>query len=128
MPTPPPSRRPRWIAAALVALVLYWPLAFAATHFPLRDLAHSDLPLDKVFHFGSYAVLAVLLTGWFALRHGWRWKGALWAVAIAAVYGIVDELTQIPVPGRTADAVDWLADVSGASAGAILTGLLLRRR
>jgi VanZ family protein len=103
--------------------MLYWPLAFAATHLPLRRLAETTLPLDKIFHFSSYALLAALLTGGLALWHGWRWKWALLAVLIAAVYGVIDELTQIPIAGRTADVADWIADFVGASVGAVLAGL-----
>jgi VanZ family protein len=130
-PPAAPTNRRRWIAAAcLAALALYWPLAFVATHVPMRDLPSSTLPLDKVFHFCSFAILGGLLTSGLALRNGWQWTWALWAVAIAAVYGIVDELTQIPV-GRTADPLDWLADVMGATMGACAAGLLceiVRRR
>jgi len=37
--------------------------------------------------------------------------------AIAACYGVFDELTQTLIPGRSADPLDWLADLAGALAG-----------
>lgn len=36
---------------------------------------------------------------------------------VAACYGAVDELGQIPIPGRHADIWDWVADMLGAVAG-----------
>jgi VanZ family protein len=39
------------------------------------------------------------------------------ALAIAAAYGIFDELHQSFVPGRSADILDWFADVCGALIG-----------
>lgn len=125
MPDPAATYRfRRRIALLLVTLlVLYWPLAFLATHLPLPTGHSTGLPLDKVFHFGSFGVLAFLLTGALALHRGWHWKWAAVAVAVAAAYGVIDELTQIPV-GRTADPWDWLADLSGATCGAVVAGLI----
>ena len=42
-------------------------------------------------------------------------------VAIAATYGIVDEIHQLWTPGRSgADIFDWIADLLGSSTGALL--------
>lgn len=116
-----PRSRRRIALLLIVALALYWPLTFLATHLPVRGLRSSGMNLDKVFHFGSFGILGFLLTGELALRNSWHWKWAGVAILICAVYGVLDELTQIPV-GRTADPWDWLADVLGATAGAIVAG------
>ncbi|MBI3866143.1 MAG: VanZ family protein [Planctomycetia bacterium] len=106
-----------------ILLSAYWLALFTATHIPYvpREL---DLPGgDKSQHLVAYAGLAFLL----ALRQWYgsspTWKRAWTVLGIVAVYGIVDELTQIPV-GRTAEVLDWLADVAGAVGGlALLAGL-----
>lgn len=122
----------RAIAVTVVLLLaLYWPLAFLLTHMPMDDVDEWDLPLDKIFHFGSFGLISFLLTGALGLWRGWHWKWVPTAIVIAAVYGVIDELTQIPF-GRQADVRDWIADVSGATLGAILAGaiceVLHRRR
>ncbi|MGB5540538.1 MAG: VanZ family protein, partial [Gammaproteobacteria bacterium] len=43
------------------------------------------------------------------------------------LYGVLDEIHQYFVPGRQADVLDVLADVSGGLLGAGLMFLLLRR-
>jgi hypothetical protein len=75
---------------------------------------------DKVVHALLYAPLGALLriaTGRFAV-----------ALALAGSVGMADEVLQSAVPGRTADPLDWLADVAGAAAGAALVTVLAQRR
>lgn len=97
----------------------YWLLIFGGTH-----VAGSAAPgvgnLDKLAHSGAFAGLAFLLSA--SLACFWRPRLALYAsaVGLAAAYGLLDELTQMLVKDRTADPLDWLADVCGATAGAIL--------
>jgi VanZ family protein len=83
---------------------------------------------DKLLHAGAYAGLALLLR--LALA-GTRLAGpAALAVAVAAasLYGVTDELHQRFVPNRQCDALDWLADTSGALVGAAVASAFLRRR
>lgn len=71
----------------------------------------SSLPLDKVAHFLLYGALGALAT-W-----GWRRAGERPALAIVLALalgtGVVDEIHQLSVPGRTGDVLDWLADAAG---------------
>jgi peptidoglycan/LPS O-acetylase OafA/YrhL len=113
-------RQRRWAALAAVA--------WTAGLFALSSWSPGDGALDvwwrfphddKVVHGILYAVLGGLLrvaTG-----------RVLAAVTIAGGVGIADELYQATVPGRTADPLDWLADVLGALAGAALVTALPRR-
>ena len=85
---------------------------------------------DKTAHFWSYFVLGVLV-----LRGTSRatWRGvtigaAVLAWIICAAFGACDEWHQFYVPGREADVVDWLADTSGAAAGAAVVWALARAR
>ena len=80
---------------------------------------------DKTAHFAAFFVLAAV-----ALRAmaGGRWSGvtlraALVALAIAAGYGVLDELHQMLTPGRFPGVDDWIADALGAVT-AVLVGLI----
>jgi len=98
-----------------VALAAYWIFLFASTHVRLPQ---DTLPrnTDKAAHFAAYALLAFLLGLWMSLRRPMTAGRYVLAFAIIAAYGILDELTQIPV-GRTADVWDWAADCVGAVLG-----------
>lgn len=114
-------------------IVLYWCSIATATHVPMDQ---SKLPklryfsIDKVFHFSSYAGLAFLLSTliaaiWSTHERGWRGVARYAPVLlVAAIYGLIDEISQPPV-GRTADPLDWIADMLGATTG--LTLFLLMR-
>jgi VanZ family protein len=84
------------------------------------------LRLDKLAHFAMYGVLGFLLArGWIA--SGWRGAWLL-PVAVALLLGLADEQRQRSVPGRSADVMDWIADVSGASAGVFIALRMARRQ
>ncbi len=98
--------------AYLAAALLYMAAIFALSSLP-GSAAGIPPPWDKLAHFLEYAVLGFLLgrgTGQFDL-----------ALAIAALYGLSDELHQAFVPGREASILDWLADALGAAFGAALS-------
>ncbi len=99
----------------LATLGVYWSTLFVGTHLP-RGVQGVGNINDKLLHFGAYAGLAFLLTATLKslrVRHG----TLLLPMVIAAMYGCLDELSQLPVPGRQADIADWAADVLGAGVG-----------
>jgi VanZ family protein len=124
---PPPVKKNRWPLLILVALVLYWPLAFLATHAPVDKIEPvvGAMRYDKFYHFGAYTLLGAILTLFFSARYGFRRRWALYAIAIAAGYGIIDELTQKPF-GRTPDINDWVADLIGATCGATSAAIIFQ--
>jgi len=73
--------------------------------------------LDKAKHLTAFAGLAVLLCMAAATFSQPTWQMYLLVLVSIAAYGVVDELTQMLVPTRSADPLDWLADVSGAVVG-----------
>jgi VanZ family protein len=109
----------------LLATAGYWLVIFGGTHIPGNPLPGGG-HRDKVAHFCAYAGLAFLLCGSVACFRRMRPGYYAAILGLIAVYGIVDELTQLLVPHRTADPLDWLADMSGAIF-AILSFLLLQR-
>jgi VanZ family protein len=76
--------------------------------------------LDKIVHFGVYAVLGALIAR--ALARGrletLDWRHVALAVLLSTLYGASDEWHQGFVPRRTPDAMDVVADALGAGAGA----------
>jgi VanZ family protein len=100
-------------------VVCYMGLVFYASSLShLPDLA--TRLWDKLEHALAYSGLAVLLLR--ALAGGWRRpltaRTAVLAVAIAAAYGLSDEIHQHFVPPRSMDPYDLLADTTGAAAAA----------
>jgi VanZ family protein len=99
-----------------IAVAGYWLALFVATHIP-RIPKPLEMPGgDKWQHFAAYAGLAFLLAAWRSFRKPLTWRLALSVAAIVIGYGILDELTQIPV-GRDAEFNDWLADSVGTGIG-----------
>jgi VanZ family protein len=82
--------------------------------------------MDKLAHMLEYSLFG-LLTGR-AIRFTWTGGGrvvmALAAIGIGASIGLLDELYQGFVPGRTSDPYDWLVDVLAVAAAVVLTQIV----
>lgn len=78
---------------------------------------------DKLAHALLYGLLGMLaFSGWRrAPRHAW-----VWPVLAAIAVGGIDEWHQSSVPGRSAELLDWVADVAGITIAFL--GLRSRRR
>ncbi len=72
---------------------------------------------DKAAHFLGYAGLAFLTAAVALRRSRWSRGAALGLLAGLMAYGLIDEFLQIPIPGRSADVWDWVADSLGAATG-----------
>jgi VanZ family protein len=101
---------------SLAVLVVYWIALFAATHVPAVHPPLALVHADKMAHAGMYAVLALLLAVAWSQRAWVSWRAILAVFALLAIYGVLDEVTQ-PMVGRSADVLDWLADMAGAIGG-----------
>jgi VanZ family protein len=75
---------------------------------------------DKLMHFAAYAVLCALAMWGSVRRHGWTPRALVTAALMTSAYGIVDEVHQSFVPGRSVSVLDWIADTSGAAAVALV--------
>lgn len=110
----------RWI------LPVYWVLCLLATHSTLPKGAEPWLFADKVMHCLMYFILGGLLA--------WRLSSASAVSAsryfvawlVLAAYGVFDELTQ-PYFGRSAEWLDWVADLVGSGSGIGLVGWVRAR-
>jgi VanZ family protein len=117
----------RWYAVAVMLAII-----FGLSSLPnLAEPHQQTIPLDKVAHFGEYAALGFTLAGSLRRQAGARQPLVLLllaAVAFGALYGASDEFHQSFVPGRDPDVHDWLADLTGSTAGALLSAALLPPR
>ena len=114
------DRTPRLKKLILVVLGCYWLALVIGTHLP--NPPHAILSLgtsDKWLHLAAYLGLSFLLNLYGSLRRRWTWRQGLAVVALLALFGVLDEVTQIPV-GRECDVFDWAADVAGSIGGVAL--------
>jgi len=110
-------------------LVIYWVILLILTSLPSGIAVTVDVS-DKVNHFGAYGLLSVLLflTMNFQMKYPFLKKNANWlTVLIASSYGVLDELHQMLVPGRSCEFLDWLADISGSLLGVLIIQWLLKK-
>jgi VanZ family protein len=131
MPSPP-APAARRAALAWAPVVAWAALIFVASAQPdLRFVpdATLDLVVRKVGHMAVFGILALLL--WRALATATHARRPLaWALALAILYAITDEVHQGFVAGRNPSPVDVAIDAAGVLiAVAIVAGVLrLRRR
>lgn len=123
-------RRTRSILAHVAPLVAYCALVYAVSALP--SPAAPEYPFqwgDKINHALAYAMMCLLATR-AGRAFGDRPLRAriVPAIVFCALYGATDELHQYFVPGRSCDALDWIADVVGASVSASIIPLAARWR
>lgn len=95
-----------WILSLAWAILIFY-----LTSIPNLKVSEDTLIssiLSNMGHFLFFGVQAVLLR--FALAS----STSLMPVGLTSLYGILDELHQIKIPGRSADPVDWVLDTLGA--------------
>lgn len=85
--------------------------------------------MDKMAHMLEYSLFGLLVGR--AIRFTWtggsRIVMTLAAVGIGATIGLLDELYQSTVPGRSSDPYDWLIDVLAVTAAVVLTQVVSAR-
>lgn len=103
---------PRWIPTVII-ISISWYLSSRehVEHMP------SFWNADKAVHFFCFGGLCFWIS--FACRT--KTFSRVWIpVIITSFYGIIDEIHQSFVPGRSCSVFDWIADTSGAIFGAVL--------
>lgn len=106
----------------IISLLIYWPAIFVLAHVPIPQLVRKAGVSDKILHFIAYLVLVFLL--WSAIspdmKVNWRRAAAWWVLLVTVWYGVIDELLQGVVAGRSCDVMDFFADLAGVTTGLIL--------
>ena len=112
-----------------IPLAVYWIILFILTSLPGDNVPQFALN-DKIKHFGAYFILSVLLS---LTLHFQRKnekvsaKFVFYTVISIIIYATFDELHQIFIPGRTAEFLDWLANLAGCLLGTFLVNLFIKR-
>ena len=108
-----------WTPPLVIASAIVW--LSSQTQYPGGIALPS--PLDKVAHASIFGALAFCLE--LALRSSRHdlpmYRRHFWIFLGVALFGLSDEWHQSFVPGRDCSALDWLADVTGAALGLLLT-------
>jgi VanZ family protein len=105
------TRPPRIALLAWSLTAAYWVGIFYLTHIPPLRVPRTRVS-DVHAHFAAYAVLAAMLLWSLRYTNLSPRAAAWWVVFIGLLYGVVDEVLQIPV-GRICSMRDWLADATG---------------
>jgi VanZ family protein len=124
-------RQNRLSSAAISKILLagFVLVLLTATHLPPSSLlllpeGHN---IDKLYHFTAYSILAGLLaTAWQLSTGVLTARHLRWVWCAVAIFGALDEITQIAV-NRDCSIWDWTADAVGAACG-LLAFVWLRRR
>ena len=109
----------------MALLLVYWAALATGTHWPSYGSGPPRYH-DKTAHFVGYAGLAFLLSFVWATRRRWEPRGMLLVLATTMTYGMLDELSQIPIPGRSGEFRDWVADLLGSTTGILAFTMLAR--
>lgn len=121
------EKRKIWLV--YIPLGIYWIILFTATSIPIDQLPSLGLS-DKINHFVAFFILAVLLflTLKYQRKNYYLFNNAsLIAFIVSLIYGAIDEIHQMWIPGRYAEMLDWLADGFGALAGVLVVSYLMNR-
>lgn len=103
----------KWIPAIII-ICCSWYLSSQPTIQHMPKFPHAD----KIVHFICFGGLCFWIT--FALQ-----RKKYIAIAVTSLYGIIDEIHQSFVPGRSCSIFDWIADTTGAIAGFFIFLLVL---
>ena len=117
---------PRRQKLTIISLLFYWPSLFILAHIPIPLFVRRAGVSDKSLHFLAYLILVFLL--WFAItpdrKVNWRRATVWWILFVVVWYGVIDELLQGFVAGRSCDVRDFFVDVAGTLTGLILFSFL----
>ena len=114
------------VVLVYLPLIFYWIILFTLTTLPTESIPSVGVS-DKVEHLLAYFVLSILLylTLLFQRKSVLLKNYAmLFTILIVFAYGIIDELHQLMIPGRSCELLDFLADMIGGIIGIIIVKIL----
>lgn len=112
--------------------ILWLVIIFVQSSLPAIELPPVDIiGADKLIHLGVFGLLAALC--YISLIHitknnTFSQNPLTWSVVITAVYGASDEIHQYFVPNRSAEVLDWIADLLGILIMAFLISHYLQKK
>jgi VanZ family protein len=91
---------------------------------PGKSMPETDLwvilSFDKIAHFGIFSIFSMLLTIGFIKQYKYlflRYHSAKMAIGVSLLLGLIIEIFQAFIPGRSLEYYDLLANSIGAFAG-----------
>jgi VanZ family protein len=116
-----------WLPVLLWVAVMQY---FSSAPNPYARIGEGTTTTDILGHLCGFIVLSLLVVRWWCFRTGERTgRRILQAFAFCLAYAILDELHQVPIPGRSFEWSDLLVDSAGIGIGVALwqvTGRLRR--
>lgn len=100
----------------------YWFVLFLATTIPSKSLP-GTMTSDKTNHYAAYFILTILSYNFFIVQNKIKIAKKfplLNAAIFGLIYGILDELHQIPIPGRFYEPLDILANSLGVTTAILI--------
>jgi len=119
------AKRKIWLV--YIPLVVYWSILFFATSLPVQKLPSVGIS-DKFAHFTAFFCLSFLLNLTLIFQRKSQLlfnKAFIATIIICLLYGAIDELHQMLIPGRSAELLDWVADGLGTLAGTLTLYFLI---
>ncbi|MCD6117766.1 VanZ family protein [bacterium] len=114
------SAKRKFLAAHLPAFLMAV-LILTVSSIPRLQAPSIGIELeDKAAHFFEYSIFSILVYRSLAAGRKSRREAFLLTIMFMFVFGAADELHQKFIPGRFAEVLDFIADVSGAVSGVIL--------
>lgn len=110
-------------------LIIHWITIFILTSLPSDQLPSVEIS-DKINHFLAFFVLGFFLNLTLKYQNkfpSYKESALILSLIIASLYGLMDELHQLLVPGRSAEVLDWVADFIGAFTGNFLAEFIYRK-
>jgi VanZ family protein len=111
-----------------IPLIIYWIILLTATSLPGNDVPDFHVS-DKIEHFTGYAVLTIFLCFTLMLQSKFQFMkkhAYIITLLMVSVYGALDELHQLFIPGRSCDIRDWIADTSAAYFGVLVVFVIVK--
>jgi VanZ family protein len=100
-------------------LIIYWLTIFILTSLPSELMPKVSVG-DKLEHFLAFLALGFLIYLNIFYQYKITFKNLsplLFSIIIISFYGALNELSQLLIPGRSAEILDWIADFFGGVVG-----------
>ena len=115
------------VVLVYLPLIFYWILLFTLTSLPSQSVPAVGVN-DKVEHMLAYFGLSFLmyLALLFQKKSSLLKNNALvFTLLFVFAYGILDEVHQLLIPGRSCELLDFMADILGGIVGIIVVKVLI---
>lgn len=116
------------ILLVYLPLIFYWIILFTLTTLPTHSVPSVGVN-DKVEHLLAYFGLSFLLYLTLLFQKKsiiLKNYAVLFTFLVVFAYGIMDEVHQLLIPGRSCELLDFLADMFGGVVGIVVLKILIK--